>query len=107
MKYIALIVSMITLAAIGYTVTVNPASMVTADSANTALTIVYRDSNGAFSAGAIDTAVKSETIAELLAETPASVGVERYCNNCSPLKMVVSTGTAAGNWADPAGAAFK
>ncbi len=38
---------------IGYAITVNPASAVTADSAATALTIPYRDANGAFSAGVV------------------------------------------------------
>ncbi len=36
-----------------WAITVNPASMVTADSANTALTIPYRDASGDFAAGTV------------------------------------------------------
>lgn len=50
---------------------------------------------------------QSRTIAQLLAITPSAAGQEYYCSNCSPAKLVVSTGTSAGNFADPAGAAFK
>lgn len=41
------------LAYAGHAISTNPASNVTADSANTALTIPYRDSNGAFAMGAL------------------------------------------------------
>jgi len=43
----------------GKAVTVNPASAVTADSANTALTIPYRDASGNFAAGTITANVTS------------------------------------------------
>lgn len=49
----------------------------------------------------------SRTIAQLQAITPTAVGQMYYCNNCSPLKAVVSTGTSAGNFADAAGGTFK
>ncbi len=52
-KLIAVPVFLALFSAIAYAITVNPASMVTADSANTATTIAYRDTNGAFSAGIV------------------------------------------------------
>lgn len=49
----------------------------------------------------------SRTIAQLQAITPTQLGEGYYCNNCSPLKLVISTGSGAGNFADPAGGTFK
>lgn len=49
----------------------------------------------------------SRTSAQLLAIAPSAVGQQYFCSDCSPTKMVVSTGTSAGNFADPAGGAFK
>ena len=46
------------------------------------------------------------TKAQLLAITPTE-GEEYYCSDCSPKKVVVSTGTAAGNFADATGGTFK
>ena len=49
----------------------------------------------------------SVSISTLLGITPTAVGQMYYCNNCSPLKAVISTGTAAGNFATPDGGQFK
>jgi hypothetical protein len=49
----------------------------------------------------------SRTIAQLQAIVPGAVGVVYYCSNCSPAKLVVSTGTSAGNFADAVGGAFQ
>lgn len=49
----------------------------------------------------------SRSMAQLLAITPLQVGVQYFCNNCSPAKMVVSTGTSAGNFADIMGGTFQ
>lgn len=49
----------------------------------------------------------SRTIAQLAAITPLQVGVQYFCNNCSPVKMVVSTGTSAGNFAAIDGGTFQ
>lgn len=49
----------------------------------------------------------SRTMAQLLAIPPSQVGVQYFCNNCTPAKMVVSTGTAAGNFADIMGGTFQ
>lgn len=49
----------------------------------------------------------SRTIAQLLAITPSDGGEMYYCSNCSPAKMVVSTGTSAGNFASIDGGAFQ
>lgn len=49
----------------------------------------------------------SRTIAQLLAITPSQVGVTYFCNSCSPAKLVVSTGTSAGNFADAIGGPFQ
>ncbi len=57
-----------------------------------------------FSSAAVNT---SQTIAQLLAKTPGVVGMQQYCSNCSPPKLVISTGTSAGNWADAIGGTFK
>jgi len=103
------------LAATGYAVTTNPASNATADSANTPLTIIYRDSSGNFVAGQATLAGTvnsaqvghaSKTLAQLQA-LAAAVGDSYYCSNCSPAKIVVATGTAAGNFADAVGGTFK
>ena len=50
---------------------------------------------------------QSLSITSLKALVPSAVGQMFYCNNCSPLKAVISTGTSAGNFADPAGGTFK
>ena len=49
----------------------------------------------------------SRTLAQLQAITPFGVGEMYFCNNCTPAKMVVSTGTAAGNFADIMGGTFQ
>lgn len=49
----------------------------------------------------------SRSMAELMAITPSQVGVTYFCNNCTPAKMVVSTGTSAGNFADIMGGTFQ
>jgi len=48
----------------------------------------------------------SRSIAQLLAISPV-LGDTYFCNTCSPLKIVIGTGTSAGNFADPAGGTFK
>lgn len=49
----------------------------------------------------------SRTIAQLKAITPETLGLEFYCSNCSPAKIVISTGGSAGNFADAAGGQFQ
>lgn len=49
----------------------------------------------------------SRTIAQLLAITPGAVGETFFCNNCSPTKVVVSTGTGPGNFAASDGGSFQ
>lgn len=49
----------------------------------------------------------SKTIAQLQAIVPTASGETYYCSDCSPKKLVVSTGTSAGNFADAVGAVFK
>lgn len=51
--------------------------------------------------------VGSKTIAQLLAYTPSGLYEVWACSNCSPVKLVFSTGTASGNFADLTGGAFK
>lgn len=48
----------------------------------------------------------TQTLAQLQILAPI-VGQEAYCTNCAPPKIVVGTGTSAGNWADAVGAGFK
>ena len=99
----------------GHAITANPASGVTADSAATALTVVYRDTNAATALGATTFSGKinpfSQTIAQLRLIVPAA-GDSYFCSNCTGAvgatgKIVVATGTSAGNFADAAGGAFK
>lgn len=45
--------------------------------------------------------------ATLLGQTPASTGELAFCSDCSPLKLVISTGTSAGNWAAVDGGTFQ
>lgn len=64
-------------------------------------------------AGAIQKIVSSPlflqnlTIAQLQGVPISKKGTVYYCMNCSPPKIVVSTGTAAGNFADAVGGTFK
>ena len=64
-------------------------------------------------AGAIKKIVSSAlvlqplTIAQLQVVPLTRPGITYYCSNCSPPKIVVSTGTAAGNFADAVGGSFK
>ncbi len=51
-------------------------------------------------------ALGSLSVAQLLG-TVCGLPCTAYCNNCSPKKMVISTGSAAGNFADAVGGAFK
>lgn len=51
--------------------------------------------------------LNSRTVTYLQGYVPVAVGEAFYCNNCSPAKIVVSTGTSAGNFADAVGATFK
>ena len=53
------------------------------------------------------TQLYSRSIAQLQAITPTVVGQTYFCNNCSPTKIVVSTGTAQGNFANAVGGAFE
>lgn len=68
--------------------------------AGTAITAMRAASNGGVS-------FYSRSIVQLMAIAPDAVGTQFYCNNCSPTKMVVSTGTAAGNFAAIDGGAFQ
>ncbi|MDE2490834.1 MAG: hypothetical protein KGM24_08295 [Elusimicrobia bacterium] len=51
--------------------------------------------------------LKSDTLATLQALAPSAVGQVYYCSNCVPPKVVVATGTAAGNFADAVGGTFQ
>ena len=91
---------------------VNPASNVTADSANTAGTVVYRDSSGNFSAGAITATgitlngsatgnfSNATTSTTLRQATPASIGIEYTIlrdNGGFAYMHCASTGTGKGD----------
>lgn len=102
---VAFFIGLMTATGIGYAVTVNPASAVTADSDNTALTIPYRDANGAFSMGALTaTSVsataqagpvnfQAKTKAQFDALTPA-IGDMYRCSDCTEKLVCIATGTA-------------
>ena len=102
---VAFILGLIAATGIGYAITVNPASAVTADSANTALTIPYRDANGAFSMGALTaTSVsvsaqagpvnfQAKTKAQFDAIVPA-IGDMYRCSDCTEKLVCIATGTA-------------
>lgn len=49
----------------------------------------------------------SRSMAQLLLIVPTAEGQLYYCNTCSPNKVVVSTGTAAGNFAAVDGGVFQ
>lgn len=49
----------------------------------------------------------SRNKAALNALTPVAVGEVYFCSDCSPAKIVVSTGTAAANFADAIGGDYK
>lgn len=51
--------------------------------------------------------LQSRTIAQLQAVAPGAAGEQYYCSDCSPSKIVVSTGTSAGNFADAIGGEFR
>ncbi|HNW44855.1 MAG TPA: hypothetical protein PKI19_10150, partial [Elusimicrobiales bacterium] len=48
----------------------------------------------------------SHDVAWLIANHAAAVGEIYFCTNCSSPRMVVSTGTANGDWAAPGGGSF-
>lgn len=50
---------------------------------------------------------QKRTLAQLQSTTPTDQGQTYFCTSCSPVKLVVSTGTALGNFADAAGGVFK
>lgn len=50
--------------------------------------------------------IYSQTRAQLTALAPSVTGIIYYCSNCSPAKIVVSTGTAAGQFATSDGGEF-
>lgn len=45
--------------------------------------------------------------AQLNTIVPNRVGLAYYCSDCSPKKVVISTGTAKANWANIDGGAFQ
>ena len=104
---VAFVLGLLAATGIGYAITVNPASNVTADSDNTAGTIVLRDTSGNFAASAITAtsivasaqvgAVRSwsRTKAQFDVLVPTAVGEVYFCSNCSTPNLCVSTGTAA------------
>ena len=49
----------------------------------------------------------SRTKSDLIGTTPGASGQLYFCSDCSPAKVVVSTGTAAGNFAAVDGGAFQ
>ncbi|MCX5790908.1 MAG: hypothetical protein NTY45_01640, partial [Elusimicrobia bacterium] len=49
----------------------------------------------------------SRTKDELISTTPLAVGWLYFCSDCSPAKVVVSTGTSAGNFAAAGGGTFQ
>jgi hypothetical protein len=79
-KLIVLALASLALARVGYAITVNPASNVTADSDNTAGTILYRDNSG------------NALIGTLTAGSLVSTGTI----STSAGSLSVSTGTSAG-----------
>lgn len=105
-KFLLAVVFLESLAFYGYTITVNPASSVTADSAATPLTIPYRDANGDFAMSSLTVAsltnsaqagpvgTWSRTKAQFDAITPAAAGEIYFCSNCTVPNICVSTGTA-------------
>lgn len=109
MKTLALIASLF-LGSYAYGISVNPASNVTADSANTAQTIIYRDTNGDFAAGTITattlaadalsitapTPIYFRTSTQLATLAPAASGY--LVINISRPALCISTGTNAGAW---------
>ena len=93
-------------AGVGYAITVNPVSNVTADSASTAGTIVLRDLSANFAAAAVTVTTLlnpsqanalshwSRTKAQFDAITPAAKGDVYFCTDCAVPNLCVSTGTA-------------
>ncbi len=116
MKNFGIVVAMFLMAGIAAAVAVNPTSNVLADSANTASSIVYRDSNGAFSAGAITATsitntgqilLQVATTTQLVTIVPSAVGAlisVQLLTSGSPgssFTLCEGSGTAAGQWIYP------
>lgn len=103
-KFLLAVVAVLGISGVGYGITVNPASNALADSAATALTIIYRDASANFAANII-TAVgvtlsgpmtlTSKTKAEFDSLDPAVVGEAYFCSDCTEKLICVSTGTSA------------
>ncbi len=106
-KVLILAALILTIATIGYTITVNPASAVTADSAATALTIPYRDASGDFAVNTLTAANVTVTGATSIAvkdnaffnTTVGVVGATYLCSDCTiPYSLCVGTSTALSGW---------
>ncbi len=103
MKNIGLIVALLVIAAIGYSESGNPTSNVLYDSANTASTLLWRDSSGNVAFGADATSnsfhVPGVSSAALNAITPTRIGDVWWIINLgrtTPAFQCVSTGTTLG-----------
>lgn len=66
--------------------------------------VAYSASTATFFGGVL---YSNRTRAQLNAITPAVLGETYYCSDCTPKKIVVSTGTGARNFGDAVGGAFK
>ena len=109
MKTLFLAALILSIAVAGYAIRVNPGSQASGDSANTAETLVYRDTNGAFSAGAITATsisvsaqaspmkLQARTKAQFSAITPA-LGDMYRCSDCTEKLICIATGTALGDF---------
>ena len=112
-KVLILAALILTIAGVGYAITVNPMSNVLADSASTAETIAYRDSNGDFAVKTltVDTAVvaSSVTLSSVITlytrtktqiDTLAATALHQliFCTDCTIPGICKSTGTAAAQW---------
>lgn len=107
-KFVLACLVVLGLVGVGYAITVNPASSVTAASAATGLTIPYRDANGDFAMGALTASGAAisgttsltgkfvpfaRTKAQFNAITPAAAGEVYFCSDCTAKNLCVSTGT--------------
>lgn len=109
MKNLIIAAFVICLAWVGLkALTVNPASAVMGDSANTATTLVYRDTNGDFAAGTITATkiVSSGSIqpnvytkTQIDTLVPGIQGQIIVCSNCTvPYVLCTSTGILAAQY---------
>lgn len=97
-KVILLALMILTMSVIGYSITVQPGSNASGDSANTAATLVYRDTSGNFAAGAIS--AETSLILTMPAAETIAAAATITANACGGVKRITAASAVTTNTTD-------